>query len=629
MYLVEIIPLIRGSAVGTLSYYSSQNLAIGTLVNTPIRSTMVNGLVSNCQPVSTAKAALRAATFSLKKLPLQVESNRVPDSVIATATELATVYPAQTGAILHALLPPDVRAGVRPYPPYEVTERSGDTTPSVLTGMRKDRYITYRSLIRQTFARRGSTLFIVPTSVHVERAKAALAQGIERRIITFSSTSTKKQLDVAYHQLGDLTESKLIITTPSYALLERVDCTSIIIDESGSPYYRSRTRPYLDARDVLKRYAKISNRSLVLGDLLVTTEDEFRRREDIYQTVDEHVQRLNFPTPLLVLEKDLTVKPEKRFSIIQPDTKAAIARTVAQKGRVFLYAARQGLAPAIVCYDCGYLFRCPESGSPYSLIRTYEDDTERRWFISSTSGKRIRASDTCPDCGSWRLREQGYGVQQVLDEVQALFPHTPITLFDSTTASTRRKANTLIQQFTSTKGGILVGTAMVLPYLPDLIDLTVITSYAAARSVNTWRAEEAVLSLILTLREHTNKECIIQTRTAADGLLKIAQKGLTDTFYGEAIELREQLGYPPFSTFILLTITGNKEQVVAGEAVIDAGLPHHAITYYSAPHSTPEKITRYGLLRIPKSNWPDTELMDALRALPPYIKIEVDPDRIV
>jgi primosomal protein N' len=140
----------------------------------------------------------------------------------------------------------------------EAVERVGDATPAVLTGMRHDRYISYRSLIRQTFARRGSTLFIVPTSVHVERAKAALAQGIERRIITFSSTSTKKQLDVAYHQLGDLTESKLIITTPSYALLERADCTSIIIDESGSPYYRSRTRPYLDARDVLKRYAKIS-----------------------------------------------------------------------------------------------------------------------------------------------------------------------------------------------------------------------------------------------------------------------------------------------------------------------------------------------------------------------------------
>jgi primosomal protein N' len=629
MYLVEIIPLMRGSAVGTLSYYSSQNLAIGTLVNTPIRNKVVNGLVSNCQSVSTAKAALRAATFSLKKLPLQSETNRVPDSVIATATELATIYPAQTGALLYALLPPDVRAGIRSYPQSETVERTSDTTPAVLTGMRHDRYITYRSLIRQTFARRGSTLFVVPTSVHVERARAALAQGIERRIITFSSTSTKKQLDAAYHQLGDLTEAKLIITTPNYALLERSDCTSIIIDEAGSPYYRSRTRPYLDARDVLKRYAKISQRSLILGDVLITTEDEYRRREEIYQTVDEHVQRLNFPTPLVVLEKDLTIKPEKRFFILQPDTKAAIARTLAQKGRVFLYAARQGLAPAIVCYDCGYLFRCPESGAPYSLMRTYEEDTERRWFISSTSGKRVRASDTCPDCGSWRLREQGYGVQQVLDEVQALFPNTPTTLFDSTTASTRRKANALIQQFVSTKGGILVGTTMALPYLPDLIDLTVITSYEAARSVNTWRAEEAVLSLILTLREHTNKECIIQTRTAADGLLKIAQKGLTDTFYAEAIELRQQLGYPPFTTFVLLTSTGNKEQVAAGEAIIDAGLPHHVITYYNAPHSTTDKITRYGLLRIPAANWPDSELMASLRALPPYIKIEINPDRIV
>jgi hypothetical protein len=72
---------------------------------------------ATASPVSTAKAALRAATFSLKKLPLQTETNRVPDSVIRTASELATVYPARAGAILFALLPPDVRTGVRSYPP--------------------------------------------------------------------------------------------------------------------------------------------------------------------------------------------------------------------------------------------------------------------------------------------------------------------------------------------------------------------------------------------------------------------------------------------------------------------------------------------------------------------------------
>lgn len=629
MYLVEIIPLMRGSAVDSLSYFSSQPLTIGTLVQTPIRNKVVTGLITNCQPVSTAKAALRAATFSLKKLPLQDTSNRIPDSVIATATELSTVYPAQAGALLYALLPPDIRAGVRPYPLVETIERREYTMPSVLTGTHQDRYIAYRSFIRQTFAQRSSLLFVVPTAIHVTRAREALAQGIERRIITFSSASTKKQLDVAYHQLGDHTEAKLIITTPHYALLERTDCSTIIIDESGSPYYRSRTRPYLDAREVIKCYAKLTQRSLILGDLLVTTEDEYRRREDIYQTVDEPVQRLNFPTPLIIVEKDLTSTPEKRFCILQPDTKAAIARTIAQKGRVFLYAARQGLAPAIVCYDCGYLFRCPESGAPYSLLRTYDGDVERRWFISSTSGKRVRASDTCPECGSWRLREQGYGVQQVLDEVRAIFPSVPCTLFDSTTASTKRKAHTLIQQFTSTRGSILIGTTMALPYLPDRIDLTVITSYEAARSVNTWRAEEVVLGLILTLRERTHKECIIQTRTATDGLLKIAQKGLIDTFYSEAIELRQQLDYPPFTTFILLTITGTKEQVAAAEASIDAELPHHVIAYYNAPHSTTEKITRFGLLRITQANWPDQTLMDALRRLPPYIKIEVNPDRIV
>jgi primosomal protein N' len=175
----------------------------------------------------------------------------------------------------------------------------------------------------------------------------------------------------------------------------------------------------------------------------MSIDDEKISTRQLMSTCSESISQLRSS----YLEKDLTIKPEKRFFHLSNQTpRLRLRAPFAQKGRVFLYAARQGLAPAIVCYDCGYLFRCPESGAPYSLMRTYEEDTERRWFISSTSGKRVRASDTCPDCGSWRLREQGYGVQQVLDEVQALFPNTPTTLFDSTTASTRRKANALIQQ---------------------------------------------------------------------------------------------------------------------------------------------------------------------------------------
>jgi len=190
-------------------------------------------------------------------------------------------------------------------------------------------------------------------------------------------------------------------------------------------------------------------------------------------------------------------KEKKEFALFTPEVIEAIQRTLAAKGSVFLYAARKGLAPLVLCYDCGYIFRCPDSGAPYSLLQTGSGDAMKRWFISSTSGKKVRANDTCPECSSWRLREQGIGIQQVIGHVRKIFKDAPVTIFDHTTATTHVKAKKLAQQFYDTKGAIMIGTSMALPYLTKSITATVVTSYEAARAIPTWRAEETLLSLLL------------------------------------------------------------------------------------------------------------------------------------
>ncbi len=631
MYIVEVVPLTRGTTAEALSYYCAEPLPIGSLVTIPVRKRAVQGLVTDQKPVSAAKAALRAATFSLRKLQVPEELSALPEAVLETAKALANRYPATMGAILFTLLPPDIRAGERQYPFVpSIAEVKGEDIVTVLAGSTADRYISYRSLVRETFARKGSTLFVVPTAPEVARAAATLAHGIDKRVVTFAHTHGKRSLERAYTALKDDKEPKLIITTPSYAFLYRADIASIIIEQSGSIYYKDRRRPYLDIREALKAYGRTAGASVLLGDLVVSTEDEVKRREDVYATYGEHVQRISFTAPLTIAERVADEVPtKKKFNILLPETLAAIKRILALKGKIFLYAARRGLAPAIVCYDCGYLFRCPDSGAPYALARTFDGEAERRWFVSSTSGKRVRAADVCPACGSWRLREQGFGIQLIEEEVRATFPGVPVLTFDSTTATTNNKAEKLAAEFAHAKGVIMLGTAMALPYLPDQIDLSVITSYEASRSMATWRADENVFSCFLKLREKTIRETIIQTRSETDPLLKLVERGALDAFYADEIAVRSSLSYPPFATFILFTMVGTTAETAAAEGTIDATVRNHAVQYYNAPDATPERTTRHGLIRISRESWPDTELIESLRRLPPYIKVEIDPERIV
>jgi primosomal protein N' (replication factor Y) len=296
---------------------------------------------------------------------------------------------------------------------------------------------------------------------------------------------------------------------------------------------------------------------------------------------------------------------------------------------VFLYAARRGLAPLIACYDCGHIFRCPDSGAPYSLLRTYKDGEEQRWFYSSTSGKRVRAADVCPQCGSWRLREHGVGIQQAYDDMRERFPKAELFLFDHTTANTHKKAQKIADAFFASKRAILLGTTMALPYLSRTIDTTGIISYEAMRAIPTWRADETVLSLLLYLREHTQRDVVVQTRSEPDELLEHARRGLIDQFYDGEIALRQALSYPPYSVFILLTFVGTKAHVEKIESELTRALSAWTPTFYSAPLSQPEKTVRYGLIRLSAREYPQKELLDALRLLPPYIRIEVNPDRIV
>jgi len=172
MYVIEVIPLTKASTIESLSYYSASDYEPGTLISVPIRKKEVQAVVITSEPVSAAKTAIRAATFSLRKLATQEDTASLPPSIVATARALLKTTPAHLGSILYALLPPDVRLGVREYPTTADYENHEESTPCILTGTRHDRFITYRSHIRQSFAHRGSVLFVVPNSAAVGVAKA-------------------------------------------------------------------------------------------------------------------------------------------------------------------------------------------------------------------------------------------------------------------------------------------------------------------------------------------------------------------------------------------------------------------------------------------------------------------------
>lgn len=630
MYIIEVSPLIKGITLENLSYYSSVDYPPGTFLTVPVRNKESKGIVVASKPLSAAKAAVRAATFSLKRLPPQTESEALPSSVIKTVTLLTESVPASFGAILFSLIPPEIQNGdVIPTTFSDVSDSAGEFSVSVLTGTKEDRYLTYKRRIREAFAHRGSVVFVSPTSEGAIQASEILLSGIADRSVVLTGALPKRALKKAYKDVADLSVAKVIITTPGRALIDRPDITDVIIDESGSNHFKSRSRPYLSLKDVILSHSRLAGRQVLLGDLVHAAKDELLRRQDIYLTEGEEPHRINLSNQLVVIEQKDRGSSDTPFQLFSDQLLETIAVTIKEKKNIFLYSARRGISPVVICGDCGHIFRCPDSGAPYSLFRTVKDGEEKRWFLSPSSGRRVRAADTCPDCGSWKLRERGIGIQHMYDELKKHFPEDRIFLFDHLSASTRTKAHSIVGDFYGKKGAVLLGTAMVLPYLENPVAISAVVSLDAVRSSPTWRVDKAGFYLLMKLREMTIDRLLVQTRTEPDELLSMASSGSTERFFSEELKLREDLRYPPFYTLVHLTMSGPVESVRLLEEEVTKRLEAFDFSFYSGPESTAIKTIRYGLCRVPAPEWPHKSLVDALKLLPPAVKIEIDPDRIV
>ena len=176
----------------------------------------------------------------------------------------------------------------------------------------------------------------------------------------------------------------------------------------------------------------------------------------------------------------------------------------------------------------------------------------------------------------------------------------------------------------------MIGTQVALPFLSQGVDVSAVISLDATRAIPTWKADESLFRLLLRLRECTSKEVLVQTRTEPDNLLIHATRGATERFYDEEIALREMLQYPPYNTFILLTWAGSPTSVLELGKPVEEILSSVEPQYYYNPNSTPKKTLRHALLRVPQSvtSLP-AELITTLRRLPPYVKVEINPERIV
>ncbi len=643
MFIVRVIPIARGVFRDHLTFFSREEMPPGMMVNAPVRNRSIPALVIESKDVREEKLDLRSAHFALKKISPKAKPKRVLTSAfIAAAKDAALWHGVHEGIMLSALTSqPLLNASgkletapdrtVKNSPEHESTARADLL---VLQAEKEERVRTYRNLARESFARGASVMVIVPTVIEAEQMHENLKRGIEDHVLLMTSDLTNKKLIETWNRSITDVKPVLIIGTAFALSAPRGDIGAIVVERESARGYRGFSRPHVDVRRCAESLCRRLGATLILADFPLRIETRYR--VDVHE-MDELARSQARPSgnagvTIVDERKDDEKEPNQKratkraFTTLTIETKEKIRYEIARGGRAIVFAARRGIAPLTVCNDCGTPVTDPDTGVPMVLHKT----TDGNVFMSHRSGAVLPSETPCKTCGGWNLVTLGIGVERVEDELAKAFPDSPIIPFTKDSAPTHRTAKKLAEEFFNTKGAILVGTERMLPYLQEPVEIVAVASVDSMLSIPAWRAHEHTLSILFYLQEHAELEFIVETRKPESEVMKAFASGNPADFYRTDIVEREQYGYPPFTTFVGLLWKGTRAQAEKNSITVTEMFSDTDLVGPLPPVATGKnEWTAKSVIRVPRKKWPDTELAERVRQLPPDIEVTVDPDEIV
>lgn len=612
-YILEVMPLTRGRAA-SLSYFSTEKPAPGTLVKIRVRNTLARGIVMNVRSALSARADIRQAGFQLKKISARdIFAAGLSPELLSAVKRAAIFYGTNDGALLSSLLPKMLleepekffRSGNKKKNEIEKRETL------VMQMESEERYGQYRGLVRQCFARKKSLMLIVPTIHDAERARLALSQGIEPFVYNFFLGKKPAEAKLAWHKALEDRHPVLFITTPAGICFDRPDIDMIIIERENSRAYRTLSRPYIHFKTVAEILAKASGRQLVLGDSVLSLETLWREKRGDFGEMS--LVRWRLPAaPTTLVDVKARADADGKFTIISKELKGLIEKALEEKEEVLLFGARKGLSPTTVCGDCGFVLPCLNCGAPAVLHR---DRNGGNIYICHACGEKRDSSTVCGYCGSWKLVPLGIGIEKIGRELRELFPEARIDILDKDYAPTDASARRIAQNFKE-NGGILVGTELAFFHL-DKVGYSGVVSADSLFSIPDFGINERIFYLISRLREMTSRESVVQTRNIGKQILAWASLGNIIDFYQNEINERKSLLYPPFSIFAKITPLSPRAKTEVPE------LRNKLLAWH------PDIYQGSIILRVPKEEWPDEKLSRELALLGPEFSIKVDAESIL
>jgi len=427
----------------------------------------------------------------------------------------------------------------------------------------------YIHLIRQALEQKRQVLYLLPEIALTVQIMDRLQRVFGNRLgIYHSKYSDAERVEIWQKQLSGFPYD-VILGARSAVFLPFQQLGLVIIDEEHETSYKQQDpMPRYHARSAAIMLAQMQKAKVLLGTATPSLETYHNAKTGKYGLVElfQRYKGIELPEIQVVDTKDLQHR-KMMNGLFSPLLLSKVREALERGEQVILFQNRRGYAPMIECKQCGWVPHCQHCDVSLTLHRNLNQLT------CHYCGNTYQVPTECPNCGCTQLQTRGYGTEKIEAEVHDIFPDARISRMDLDTTRSRQAYERIINDFSSGRTNLLIGTQMISKGLDfDKVSVVGILNADTMLNYPDFRAYEhafMMMSQVSGRAGRKGKRGLVILQTKSPDLPLIGQVVHNDyaAFYRSLIAERQQFRYPPYYRLVYVYLKHRQNAVVEAAGV--------------------------------------------------------------
>ena len=427
----------------------------------------------------------------------------------------------------------------------------------------------YSHLINDVLNLGQQVLYLVPEISLTTQLTSRLQKIFGKRLLIYHSKfSDNERVDV-WKKLLSTHEPLIVLGVRSSVFLPFAKLGLVIVDEEHeSSYKQYDPAPRYNARDAAIVLASMHGAATLLGSATPAVETYYKAKNGRFGLVEllERFDGIRMPEVKVVDMRDQRKRKECRGLYSNP-LLVASRKALGEGKQVIMFQNRRGYAPMVECKECAWVPKC--KNCDVSLV-FHRNIRELRCHYC---GYSMTLPNLCPVCGQDSVETYGYGTERIADDLNEIFNEYRVARMDLDTTRNKDAYEDIIEDFSSHKTDILVGTQMVTKGL-DFERVRVVGVLNADSILNypDFRSNERAFNMIEQVagragRKNEVGEVFVQTTDPNNQIIEKIKTHDYEGYYVEQIDERQRFAYPPFTKIVNIYLKHKDERMVNSLAV--------------------------------------------------------------